>query len=105
MFQSRNYWAENIQEEWRILERDLPGMLETVILFDKVKKLSFIYLLVTDTIIVRAYKSRMDPLRAVIIGPEGTPYHRGLFFFDVYFPRTYPIFPPVCHSLHLILYI
>nr|GEV54617.1 probable ubiquitin-conjugating enzyme E2 26 [Tanacetum cinerariifolium] len=64
-------WAKRIQEEWKILEKDLP-----------------------DTIFVRVYESRMDLLRAVIIGAEGTPYHDGLFVFDVCFPSTYPHNPP-----------
>ena len=37
----------------------------------------------------------MDLLRAVVIGPSGTPYHDGLFFFDCCFPSTYPNTPPV----------
>ncbi|KAJ4898001.1 putative ubiquitin-conjugating enzyme E2 25 [Raphanus sativus] len=64
-------WVKRIQEEWRILENDLPEM-----------------------IFVRAYESRMDLLRAVIIGADGTPYHDGLFFFDIFFPDTYPSVPP-----------
>ncbi|KAB2059418.1 hypothetical protein ES319_A11G301500v1 [Gossypium barbadense] len=64
-------WSKKIQEEWKILEKDLP-----------------------DTIFVRVYESRMDLLRAVIIGVEGTPYHDGLFFFDVFFPASYPKEPP-----------
>ncbi|XP_048321483.2 probable ubiquitin-conjugating enzyme E2 26 isoform X1 [Ziziphus jujuba] len=67
-------WAKRIQEEWRILEKDLP-----------------------DTIFVRVYESRMDLLRAVIVGAEGTPYHDGLFFFDVFFPSGYPNVPPQVH--------
>ncbi|KAL0301175.1 UNVERIFIED_CONTAM: putative ubiquitin-conjugating enzyme E2 26 [Sesamum calycinum] len=39
----------------------------------------------------------MDLLRAVIIGAEGTPYHDGLFFFDVFFPSSYPNVPPHVH--------
>ncbi|PKU88061.1 putative ubiquitin-conjugating enzyme E2 38 [Dendrobium catenatum] len=39
----------------------------------------------------------MDILRAVIIGPAGTPYHDGLFFFDIYFPPTFPMIPPMVH--------
>ena len=46
-------------------------------------------------IFVRAYESRMDLMRAVIVGADGTPYHDGLFFFDIYFPDTYPSVPPV----------
>lgn len=67
-------WAKKIQDEWRILENDLP-----------------------DTIFVRVCESRMDLLRAVIIGAEGTPYHDGLFFFDVFFPSSYPRGPPNVH--------
>ncbi|CAH8391246.1 unnamed protein product [Eruca vesicaria subsp. sativa] len=67
-------WAKRIQEEWKILENDLPEM-----------------------IFVRAYESRMDLMRAVIVGADGTPYHDGLFFFDIYFPDTYPSVPPMVH--------
>ncbi|GAB2284523.1 Belongs to the ubiquitin-conjugating enzyme [Dionaea muscipula] len=66
--------AKKIQEEWKILEKDLP-----------------------DTIFVRVYESRMDLLRAVIMGAEGTPYHDGIFFFDVYFPSEYPNSPPLVY--------
>ncbi|CAN7001242.1 hypothetical protein IGI04_020398 [Brassica rapa subsp. trilocularis] len=68
-------WTKRIQEEWKILEKDLPE----------------------QTIFVRAYESRMDLLRAVIVGADGTPYHDGLFFFDIFFPDTYPSGPPMVH--------
>ncbi|CAH8293841.1 unnamed protein product [Eruca vesicaria subsp. sativa] len=68
-------WAKRIQEEWKILENDLPEM-----------------------IFVRGYESRMDLLRAVIVGADGTPYHDGLFFFDIFFPDAYPSVPP-CVSI------
>ncbi|KAB1202971.1 putative ubiquitin-conjugating enzyme E2 26 [Morella rubra] len=71
MKQPPKNWAKRIQEEWKILEKDLPG-----------------------TIFVRVYETRMELLRAVIIGAEGTPYHDGLFFFDVFFPSDYPNVPP-----------
>ncbi|GKE34782.1 ubiquitin-conjugating enzyme/RWD-like protein, partial [Tanacetum coccineum] len=64
-------WVDKIREEWTILAENLP-----------------------DTIFVRVYEDRMDLLRAVIIGPPGTPYHDGLFFLDVYFPSNYPNSPP-----------
>ncbi|XP_072967835.1 putative ubiquitin-conjugating enzyme E2 38 [Typha angustifolia] len=67
-------WAKRIQNEWKVLEKDLP-----------------------DSIYVRIYEDRMDLLRAVIIGPTGTPYHDGLFFFDIYFPPNYPQVPPMVH--------
>ncbi|XP_074319372.1 putative ubiquitin-conjugating enzyme E2 26 isoform X2 [Silene latifolia] len=64
-------WSRAIAEEWRMLEKDLP-----------------------DTIFVRVYEARMDLLRAVIVGADGTPYHDGLFFFDVNFTHAYPKSPP-----------
>ncbi|GFY99044.1 ubiquitin-conjugating enzyme 25 [Actinidia rufa] len=67
-------WSKKIQEEWKILEKDLP-----------------------DTIYVRVYETRMDLLRALIVGPAGTPYHDGLFVFDVLFPPTYPDIPPMVY--------
>lgn len=67
-------WSKKIQQEWTILEQNLP-----------------------DSIFVRAYEERMDLMRAVIIGPAGTPYHDGLFFFDIYFPSDYPAVPPRVH--------
>ncbi|XP_042492125.1 putative ubiquitin-conjugating enzyme E2 38 [Macadamia integrifolia] len=67
-------WTKTIQEEWKIMEAGLP-----------------------DTIFVRVYEERMDLLRAVIVGAAGTPYHDGLFFFDVLFPSNYPNVPPQVH--------
>ncbi|KAM7498127.1 hypothetical protein LguiA_022541 [Lonicera macranthoides] len=67
-------WTKKIQDEWKILEKDLP-----------------------DTIYVRVYETRMDLLRAVIVGPAGTPYHDGLFVFDVLFPPSYPDVPPMVY--------
>lgn len=55
----------------------------------------FFFFLNIDSIFVRAYETRMDLLRAVMIGPAGTPYHDGLFVFDVHFPPNYPDIPPV----------
>ncbi|CAK8578322.1 unnamed protein product [Lathyrus sativus] len=67
-------WGKKIQEEWKILEENLP-----------------------ETIFVRVCESKMELLRAVIIGPQGTPYHDGLFFFDCLFPSSYPAGPPQVH--------
>jgi hypothetical protein len=51
---------------------------------------------------VRVYESRMELMRAVIIGAERTPYHDGLFFFDLYLPYDFPNVPPVCASFIII---
>lgn len=37
----------------------------------------------------------MDFARAVVTGPVGTPYSRGCFVFDIYFPASYPSDPPL----------
>ncbi|CAL4892047.1 unnamed protein product [Urochloa decumbens] len=73
-------WLKRVQEEWKILDTSLP-----------------------DTIYVRAYENRMDLLRAVMVGASGTPYHDGLFFFDLQLPPSYPTTPPLVnyHSFGL----
>nr|GLL45438.1 putative ubiquitin-conjugating enzyme E2 38 [Ipomoea trifida] len=67
-------WLKKIQDDWKILKSDLP-----------------------DSIYVRVYEKRMDLLRAVIVGPQGTPYHDGLFVFDAFFPDAYPDKPPMLY--------
>ncbi|KAJ7538473.1 hypothetical protein O6H91_11G049400 [Diphasiastrum complanatum] len=71
---SQRKWVKKIQQEWNILEKSLP-----------------------DTIFVRVYEERMDLLRTVILGAAGTPYHDGLFVFDIYLPPEYPSVPPVAY--------
>ncbi|KAJ4721999.1 Ubiquitin-conjugating enzyme [Melia azedarach] len=65
---------KKIMQEWKILEKHLP-----------------------ESIFVRAYENRIDLLRAVIVGATGTPYHDGLFFFDLAFPADYPARPPMVY--------
>ncbi|KAJ1417650.1 Ubiquitin-conjugating enzyme E2 [Sesbania bispinosa] len=67
-------WVKKVQQEWSILEKSLP-----------------------DTIYVRVFEERMDLMRAAIVGASGTPYHDGLFFFDICFPPEYPNEPPMVH--------
>ncbi|CAK7326333.1 unnamed protein product [Dovyalis caffra] len=65
---------KKIMQEWKILEKHVP-----------------------DSIYVRVYENRIDLLRAVIVGPSGTPYHDGLYFFDIAFPSDYPFTPPLVY--------
>ncbi|KFK31008.1 hypothetical protein AALP_AA6G056600 [Arabis alpina] len=67
-------WVKKVQQEWSNLEADLP-----------------------NTIYVRVYEERMDLLRAALVGAPGTPYHDGLFFFDIMLPPQYPHEPPMVH--------
>ncbi|KAE8719927.1 putative ubiquitin-conjugating enzyme E2 24 [Hibiscus syriacus] len=69
--QVKRSWVKKVQQEWSILEENLP-----------------------ETIYVRAYEERMDLLRAALVGAPGTPYHDGLFFFDIYLHPEYPYEPP-----------
>ncbi|KAF9588429.1 hypothetical protein IFM89_010188, partial [Coptis chinensis] len=74
--QVKRGWLKKVQQEWSILERDLP-----------------------DTIYVRICEERVDLLRAAIVGAPGTPYHDGLFFFDFFLPPDYPNEPPHFEAL------
>ena len=46
-----------------------------------------------SAIFVRALEHRVDLVRAMITGPEGTPYAYGCFFFDIHL-ENYPDNPP-----------
>ncbi|XVF25803.1 hypothetical protein REPUB_Repub13aG0244900 [Reevesia pubescens] len=74
MSQVKRSWLKKVQQEWNILEKNLP-----------------------ETIYVRVYEERMDLLRAALVGAPGTPYHDGLFFFDIFLPSEYPYEPPSVH--------
>ncbi|KAF2446851.1 UBC-like protein [Karstenula rhodostoma CBS 690.94] len=45
-------------------------------------------------IYVRHSSNRPDIIKAMIIGPEGTPYENGLFEFDIFCANNYPNEPP-----------
>jgi ubiquitin-conjugating enzyme E2 O len=66
--------ARTVRKEWTLLQRNLP-----------------------DNVFVRAYESRMDLMRAIIIGPRQTPYYNSVFIFDIYLPPDYPNNAPKVH--------
>lgn len=37
----------------------------------------------------------MDIIYALLIGPEGTPYEKGFYFFKFEYPNNYPMEPPI----------
>ncbi|TGJ87611.1 hypothetical protein E0Z10_g1088 [Xylaria hypoxylon] len=47
-----------------------------------------------EGIFVRHAASRLGAIKALIAGPEGTPYELGLFEFDIFCPHDYPDSPP-----------
>ncbi|KAL8932839.1 MAG: hypothetical protein Q9211_006099 [Gyalolechia sp. 1 TL-2023] len=47
-----------------------------------------------EGIFVRVDEDRPDIIKALIIGPEDTPYQGGLFEFDIVCGRDYPFLPP-----------
>jgi len=48
-----------------------------------------------SSIFVCSDEDRLDILKALIIGPEGTPYENGCFEFDILLPANYPSSPPL----------
>ncbi|OXB36236.1 ubiquitin-conjugating enzyme E2 O [Cryptococcus neoformans] len=71
---ARSYHSR-IQKEHRALQSSLP-----------------------ENILVRTYEDRLDLMRVLIIGPEGTPYTDAPFVFDVYLnPTNFPNEPPIVH--------
>ncbi|XP_022243129.1 uncharacterized protein LOC106460649 isoform X2 [Limulus polyphemus] len=50
---------------------------------------------ISSSIFVRTDDEKSCLLRALITGPEGTPYSNGCFLFDIYFPYEFPNNPPM----------
>jgi len=48
----------------------------------------------TDAVFVRVDRERVDMMKAMISGAEGTPYAHGLFEYDLFYENTYPKTPP-----------
>jgi len=48
----------------------------------------------SSSIFVRSDDEKSTLLKAVITGPEETPYTGGVYEFDIYFPTKYPTVPP-----------
>lgn len=51
------------------------------------------------SIFVRVDENRPDILKALVIGPEDTPYADGCFFFDICLPPEFPDTPPIVRFL------
>uniref|UniRef100_A0A7M5TZX2 UBC core domain-containing protein n=2 Tax=Clytia hemisphaerica TaxID=252671 RepID=A0A7M5TZX2_9CNID len=47
----------------------------------------------SSTVFLRCDEQRLDVMKVLITGPEGTPYENGCFEFDVYIPPEYPSSP------------
>ncbi|KAK4700304.1 hypothetical protein P7C70_g5944, partial [Phenoliferia sp. Uapishka_3] len=47
-------------------------------------------------IFLRVDEARIDVIKCLIAGPEGTPYAGGLFEFDIFVPLQYPQVAPKC---------
>lgn len=70
--------------------RSAPGRFKRLISEINVLKTSL-----PPNIFVRHGESRLDVMKCVIIGPEGTPYENGIWEFDMYCPSEYPNVPPL----------
>ncbi|KDR83771.1 hypothetical protein GALMADRAFT_236136 [Galerina marginata CBS 339.88] len=47
-----------------------------------------------SSIFLRVDETRVDVIKALITGPEGTPYHNGCFLFDIFLGPSYNQSPP-----------
>ena len=58
------------------------------------KELSTMATSLPPGIFVRSAPNRPDCIKALVAGPEGSPYFGGLFEFDIFAPEEYPAVPP-----------
>ena len=47
-----------------------------------------------SSVFLRTCEARLSHAKILIMAPVGTPYSRGCFLFDVFFPSNYPNSPP-----------
>jgi ubiquitin-protein ligase len=69
--------------------RSAPGRFKRLVSEINVLKTSL-----PPGIFVRYGESRLDMMKFVIFGPEGSPYENGIWEFDMYCPSEYPNVPP-----------
>ncbi|GIL55821.1 hypothetical protein Vafri_11171 [Volvox africanus] len=53
----------------------------------------------SSSIFARVDETAVQLWKALIVGPEDTPYSGGCFVFDMYFPPQYPNVPPQVHLM------
>lgn len=51
------------------------------------------------SIFLRVDDERIDLIKAMLVGPAGTPYQNGCFFFDIFLPQAYNKGPPQVKSM------
>ncbi|KAF3931227.1 hypothetical protein ABW19_dt0209934 [Dactylella cylindrospora] len=66
-----------------------PGRMKRLI-----KELTVLSTTLPEGIFVRVQEDKPELLKALIIGPQSTPYHLGLYEFDFTIPNDYPNSPP-----------
>ncbi|KAK6534132.1 hypothetical protein TWF281_005470 [Arthrobotrys megalospora] len=67
-----------------------PGRMKRLI-----KELTVLSTTLPPGIYVRVQEDRPDTFKAIIVGPESSPYHLGLYEFDFTIPNNYPNVPPL----------
>lgn len=68
-------WQRGVSREWGILRAGAPQ----------------------GAMWIRCFEERMDLLRVAIAGAPGSPYHNGLYIFDIRVPAEFPDMPPEVH--------
>ena len=53
----------------------------------------------TNAMFIRVDRERIDLMKAVICGANGTPYAHGIFEYDLYLPNNYPNTNPKCNLM------
>jgi ubiquitin-protein ligase len=89
----RQHYAKNISESATSFNKEKMQRLaqESAMLMESLP------ISRASSVFVRTDDERIDVMKALITGPQGTPYSQGCFVFDIFFPGTYPNDPPLCN--------
>lgn len=89
--QYRHHYAKSIVESANSFNKEKMQRLAQ----ESAMMLESLPLSRASSVFVRTDEERIDVMKALITGPQGTPYSQGCYVFDIFFPGTYPNDPPL----------
>lgn len=87
--------AHHYKSQYNSCASQKPSQTQVIRIVQELSSLSrSLPLELSSGIFVRTDDEKISLMKALITGPEGTPYSSGCFVFDIYFPQFYPLVPP-----------
>ncbi|XP_074643918.1 uncharacterized protein LOC141900782 [Tubulanus polymorphus] len=86
---SKHHFATEFKNQYRMTQAQMCRIVQELTALP-----SSLPIDLSSSVFFRSDDDKMTLVRALITGPEGTPYSGGCFLFDIYLDRYYPERPP-----------